>query len=113
MRSIRVWLKTYDEEMELKASERGRHSKTMSPIIDPNFRQKFCTYVKDESRKPGANKIYWYPPNEYIVLRTSSVNCNCTWVNSELGLSKEEGYSSSSMKVWLHRCGFQVYQYCQ
>ena len=63
MRSVKRWLKAYDDEMELKRSERGRHSKTSSPIVDPNFREKFCTFVKSESRKPGANKVYWYPPS--------------------------------------------------
>ena len=57
-RSVRRWLKTYDDEMELRASERGRHSKTSSPIVDPTFREKFCNFVKTESRKPGANKFF-------------------------------------------------------
>ena len=81
MRSIRRWLKTYDEEMELRESERGRHSKSSSPIVDPTFREKFCNFVRTESRKPGA--IFSSNGHQAqmikrlcIALRTSSANHN-------------------------------------
>ena len=52
-RALRTWLKTYEEEGVLKASNRGRHSKTISPIVDPDFRDKFCFHVKSNSRNNG------------------------------------------------------------
>ena len=33
------------------------------------------------------------------------------WVNSELNLREEDGYSAACMKTWLHRCGFKVSKY--
>lgn len=54
-RFVRKWIKIFDEEAELRSSERGKHSKTSSPIVNPDFRERFCTYVRSESRKPGAN----------------------------------------------------------
>ena len=84
LRSIRRWLKTYDEEMEVRASERGRHSKTSSPIVDPAFREKFCDFVKSELRKPGAKNFVSTSYQQQIikilciVLRTSSTDYDKT-----------------------------------
>ena len=119
-RALRTWLKTYEEEGVLKASERGRHSKTISPIVDPEFRDKFCFHVKSNSRNNGdifcifctevseCAFTYKFSILGEPVLTTTTL---AKWVNSELNLREEDGYSAACMKTWLHRCGFKVSKY--
>ena len=38
----------------MTASQRGHHPKTISPIMDREFRDRFCSYVRAESKKKGA-----------------------------------------------------------
>ena len=52
-RSLRRWLKIFEEESMMIASQRGHHAKTISPIVDPDFKEKFCSYVRSESCKKG------------------------------------------------------------
>ena len=52
-RSLRRWSKTLEEEEMMVASQRGHHAKTISPIVDPDFREKFCSHVRSESCRKG------------------------------------------------------------
>ena len=40
----------------MNASRRGQHAKAISPIVDPEFRAQFCSYVRSESCKKGIYK---------------------------------------------------------
>ena len=92
--TIYEWLRTFDLEGEVRASIRGRHPKTISPIVDPDFRQRFCDYIKENSINRGE-------PN-------MTTNALAEWVNEVLGLSDEDKYGAETVRCWLHRCGFKV-----
>ena len=52
--SLYKWLKTWEEEAVLIPSRRGKHAKTLSPIVDPDFRDQFCAHVRSESCAKGC-----------------------------------------------------------
>ena len=57
-------MKTFEEDEMIVASRRGQHSKTISPIVDPDFRAQFITQVRSESCKKGT----------YIYLRNFEIS---------------------------------------
>ena len=95
----------------MTASQRGHHPKTISPIMDREFRDRFCSYVRAESKKKGAFSntikssfnLSAYSGQPHL---TSAALAN--WVNSELELEENENYSARCMQHWLHKCGFKV-----
>ena len=94
VRAIRNWLQDFEAEQEIKASMRGRHPSTKSPIVDPRFRTKFCTYVREHSSEQGKPSL--------------STTMLAAWVNTQLGLREENYYSPNAIRLWLHNCGFMV-----
>ena len=52
-RTIRKWVEDFELVEILRDSKRGKHSKTISPMDNPDFKAKFKEYVKTNSRKPG------------------------------------------------------------
>ena len=57
-KTVRTWVKDFDMMMVVRESKRGKHSKTMSPIMnDPDFKAQFKEYVKSNSRKQGLYNI--------------------------------------------------------
>ena len=88
------WLHELDTVGELSRSKRGRHSKAITPIVNPQFRQKFCDYVRANAHQQGE-------PN----LTTQAL---AEWVNEILSLAGDNKYSSETIRRWLHDCGFQV-----
>ena len=56
-KTIRNWVADFELVTIVRDSKRGKHSKTMSPIMEnPEFKAKFKDYVKTNSRK--ACKLY-------------------------------------------------------
>ena len=53
-RSLQRWLKTFEEQGVMISSRRGQHAKTVSPIVDPDFRAQFISQVKNQSCKKGT-----------------------------------------------------------
>ena len=94
VRAIRNWLQDFEAEQEIKANMRGRHPSTKSPIVDPRFRTKFCTYVREHSSEQGKPSL--------------STTMLAAWVNTQLGLREENYYSPNAIRLWLHNCGFMV-----
>ena len=88
--TIFKWLHELDTVGELARSKRGRHSKAITPIVNPQFRQKFCDYAHQQGE-----------PN----LTTQAL---AEWVNEILSLAGDNKYSSETIRRWLHDCGFQV-----
>ena len=55
-RTVQRWVQDFEVSQFISDSKRGRHSKTSSPILDnPDFREKFKDYVRQNSRVPGKN----------------------------------------------------------
>ena len=53
-RTVSNWVADFELLTIVKDSKRGKHSKTMSPITeDPEFREMFKDYVRQNSRKAG------------------------------------------------------------
>ena len=52
-RTVRKWVADFDLMHFVRDSLRGKHSKTVSPIEDPDFKAQFKDYVKNNSRKSG------------------------------------------------------------
>ena len=92
--TIYKWLRTFDWEGEVRASLRGCHPKTISPIVDPDFRQRFCDYIRENSINKGE-------PN-------MTTHALAEWVNEVLGMTDEDKYGAETVRCWLHRCGFKV-----
>ena len=56
-KTIRNWVADFELTTIVRKSKRGKHSKTMSPIVDnPDFKLKFIEYVKATSRRQGGHK---------------------------------------------------------
>ena len=94
VRTMTNWLNAFQADEEVRASRRGRHSSTRSPIEDPSFRGKFCSYVRENSSVQGQPSL--------------STAMLASWVNSIFGLEQKNHYSANTMAHWLHHCGFQV-----
>ena len=112
------------------ASQRGHHAKTISPIVDPDFREKFCSHVRSESCRKGTfpnvlqnvfvTTFYEDKNSVKLVLKLCLKFVMCLgqphlttamlaqWVNSELELGEAENYSEECIRQWLHKCGFKV-----
>lgn len=53
-RTVSNWVADFELMTIVRDSKRGKHSKTMSPITeDPEFREEFKDYVRQNSRKKG------------------------------------------------------------
>ena len=52
-RTIADWVRDFELTTYLADSHRGKHSKTISPINNSDFREEFKTHVKENSRKSG------------------------------------------------------------
>ena len=53
-KTVRMWVQDFEVSEFIAESRRGRHSKTSSPIVDdPEFREMFKDYVRNNSRKQG------------------------------------------------------------
>ena len=52
------WITDYELTEEVRSSLRGHHSKTRSPINDPEFYDEFCQYVRGHAKVPGI-VILW------------------------------------------------------
>ena len=52
-RTIAEWVRDFETTTYITESRRGKHSKTVSPINNPSFREEFRTHVKENSRKSG------------------------------------------------------------
>ena len=107
----------------MNASRRGQHAKAISPIVDPEFRAQFCSYVRSESCKKGIYKRIGFCKNVKSCsksFRTMFESFACLgqphltasalakWVNQELQLGEDEKYSDGCIRLWLHECGFKV-----
>ena len=55
--TIFKWLHELDTVGELSRSKRGRHSKAITPIVNPQFRQKFCDYVRANAHQQGEPNL--------------------------------------------------------
>jgi len=55
--TIVKWLHELDTVGELSRSKRGRHSKAITPIVNPQFRQKFCDYVRANAHQQGEPNL--------------------------------------------------------
>ena len=54
-KTVRMWVQDFEASECIADSRRGRHSKTSSPIVDdPEFRELFKNYVRNNSRKQGT-----------------------------------------------------------
>ena len=93
-RTMSNWLNAFQAQEEVRASKRGKHASTFSPIQDPSFRTKFCSYVRENSHVQGKPSL--------------TTTMLASWVNSLLGLEENQQYSSNTIGHWLHHCGFQV-----
>ena len=51
-RTVRRWVEDFELVSFVRDSKRGRHSKTVSPMENPEFKPMFKDYVKLNSRKP-------------------------------------------------------------
>ena len=60
-RTVSNWVADFELLTIVKDSKRGKHSKTMSPITeDPEFREMFKDYVRQNSRKAGKIFFRYY-----------------------------------------------------
>ena len=55
--TIFKWLHELDTVGELSRSKRGRHSKAITPIVNPQFRQKFCDFVRANAHQQGEPNL--------------------------------------------------------
>ena len=93
-RTVGIWVREFEALTHLKESQRGKHSKTASPMNSPEFREEFKAYVKDNSRKSGEANL--------------TASALRVWVNDRLGLSSGAEYSERTILNWLHVLGFRV-----
>ena len=57
-KTIRNWVADFELMTIVRDSKRGKHSKTISPIVEnPEFKDKFKDFVKTNSRKPGKHRV--------------------------------------------------------
>ena len=57
-KTVRNWVADFELLTIVRGSNRGKHSKTISPIKDnPEFKALFKDFVKSNSRKQGKIKI--------------------------------------------------------
>ena len=57
-KTIRNWVADFELTTIVRKSKRGKHSKTLSPIVDnPDFKLKFKEYVKASSRRQGVYTV--------------------------------------------------------
>ena len=54
MRFLEKWVATFEREGVIVESRRGKHSKTVSPIMEIEFRDNFISHVRSESCKKGS-----------------------------------------------------------
>ena len=52
-RTVGDWVRDFEVTTYIVDSRRGKHSKTLTPINNPGFRQEFKDHVKQNSRKSG------------------------------------------------------------
>ena len=53
-KTVRNWVSDFEMMTIVRETRRGKHSKTMSPIVDdPEFKFKFKDYVRTNSRRRG------------------------------------------------------------
>ena len=54
VKTITVWIKDFEAMTYIRESQRGKHSKSYSPILqDERFRDVFKDYIKENSKKQG------------------------------------------------------------
>ena len=108
----------------MNASRRGQHAKAISPILDPEFRAQFVSYVRSESCRKGkstkkiisakmlnlAQKIFriMFESLTFLGQPHLTASALAKWVNQELQLGEDEKYSDGCIRLWLHECGFKV-----
>jgi len=80
-RTIAEWVRDFETTTYITESRRGKHSKTVSPINNPSFREEFRTHVKENSRKSGEANM--------------TAADLAQWVNEKLQLGQENSYSES------------------
>ena len=56
-KTVRNWVSDFEMMTIVRESRRGKHSKTMSPIVDTEFKLKFKEFVKTNSRRQGKNVL--------------------------------------------------------
>ena len=58
-KTVGCWARDFEATTYIAESQRGKHSKTPSPMNNPAFREELKSYVKEHSRKSGCKiKIY-------------------------------------------------------
>ena len=102
-RTIGVWVREFELKTYLVESRRGKHSKTVSPITNADFREEFKSYVKENSRKSGTNFDFYLEKYWFIFFSFSGeANLNtsdlASWVNDRLELNDGNTYSESKEK---------------
>ncbi|KAF4659701.1 hypothetical protein FOL47_007477 [Perkinsus chesapeaki] len=99
-RTVSAWSREYElaERLAETLTLRGKHPKTRSPIVNPefeDFRQRLRTFVRTEAVGKGGK------PNLTIKAITQ-------WINEELDLDHDTGYSERTVSRWLELLDFKV-----
>ena len=108
--SLRRWRKTFEEQGVTITSRRGQHAKSVSPIVDPDFRARFVSQVRSESCRKGIFSKLKIQNFDFLCLGQPHLTTSAlaSWVNTELALDRDEKYSEECIRLWLHKCGFKV-----
>ncbi|KAF4731620.1 hypothetical protein FOZ62_013847 [Perkinsus olseni] len=96
--SVLRWCIEYELNRAIAESKRGKHSKSFSPILDAgyeDFRDRLKSFIRENSLG-GSGK-----PN-LTIKRVAG------WVNEDLGLTNEDGYSERTVGDWMHYLGFDI-----
>ena len=69
--SLRRWRKTFEEQGVTITSRRGQHAKSVSPIVDPDFRARFVSQVRSESCRKGIFSKLKIQNFDFFMFRTA------------------------------------------
>ncbi|KAF4710226.1 hypothetical protein FOZ63_005897 [Perkinsus olseni] len=97
-RSVSAWSREYELAERLEESVRVRHPKSMSPLGNPeyeDFRERLRSFIRTEAVGKGGK------PN-------LTVQAVARWINGELELGDDSGYSERTVSRWMELLDFKL-----
>ena len=93
-RFVREQVHHWEANQAFLPSQRGKHSKNLSPMDDEEFREHIIEYVKAESRRRGKKNLT-------AQMLADHINDEHLMIGNE-----EDKYSARTMRRWVHTLGF-------
>ena len=93
-RFVREQVYQWEANQAFLPSQRGKHSKNLSPMDDEEFREHVIEYVKAESRRRGKKNLT-------AQMLADHINDEHLMIGNE-----EDKYLARTMRRWVHILGF-------